>query len=111
MLFALPDFLNSGAAQVLAATTGEGGATSFLDSGLGGIIKAIAGAVGFLVGVFGVLKAIGAFLGGKMGQGFKVIIATMLIAGILFNLDLLIDFADWIGSLVKEALTAFEDFG
>lgn len=111
MLFALPDFLNSGTAQVLAATTGEGGATSFLDSGLGGIIKAIAGAVGFIVAVFGVFKAIGAFLGGKMGQGFKVIIATVLIAGILFNLDLLIDFADWIGSLVKDALTAFEGLG
>lgn len=107
MLLALPDILHSGAVEILA-TSGETGANDFLDSTLGGVIKAIAGAVGFLVAVVGVIRAISAFLGGKMGQGVKVIIATIVLAGILFNLDLLITAASWLGDIVGDAIDSFE---
>lgn len=107
LLIALPDFINSGAAHVLA-TSGETGANNFLDSTLGTWIKAIAGAAGLLVALFGVLKAIGAFLGGKMGQGFKVILGTVVLAGILFNLGLLIDFASWLSTIIGDAISSGE---
>lgn len=107
LLTALPDFISSGAVHVLA-TSGESGANNFLDSTLGTWVKALAGAAGLLVAIFGVLKAIGAFLGGKMGAGIRVIIGTVVLAGILFKLDLLIDFAGWLGDIIGDAISSGE---
>ena len=108
LLYALPDFINSGAPEVLA-TSASDGANDFLDTTLGITIRAIAGAFGLVVALFGVFKAIGSFLSGRMGQGFKVILGTILLAGILFRLDLLIQFGGWLGDLVGDAIISGED--
>lgn len=104
----LPDFISSGAPDILA-TSGSSGANNFLSSDLGKVVKGLAGAVGFIVAIFGVFKAIGAFLSGRVGNGIKVIFATILIAGILFRLDLLVQFATWLGDLIGQALSSAKD--
>lgn len=113
LLLALPDFVNSAPApaDLLAGTTGSSGADEFLDTSLGKTIQALAGALGLLVALIGVFKAIGSFISGKIGAGIKVIVGTIFIAGILFNLGFLIDFASWLSDIVGNALSSAEETG
>ena len=109
LLNALPDIIYSGQASQVLATTGETGANDFLDSQIGTVITALAGAAGLLVCLIGVFKAVGAFLNGKMGQGFKVILGTAVLAGILFNLGLVVDLVSWLGDLIGDLIDSGQD--
>lgn len=92
------------ASTVLADTQASETAENFLDSPLGNIIVAICGAIGFIVALVGILKAIGAFLKGRVGEGFKYIILTALLAGILFSVRAIPDMLSVVGGWVESAM-------
>lgn len=88
--------------QVLAVpTTGEDGATSFLESPIGKAFIGICGAVGIIIVVACIFRMIRHVTGGKPGEGFKILIFGLVIGGLLFNLNLTIDGVGQASNLVE----------
>lgn len=95
--------------MILAAGGGKEGADSFLDSALGQVVTTIAGIVGFLVVIIGLFTVIKDFSKGKIGAGVKVIIGCVLLAALLFNLQLAISAIDWLGTIVKDGIDSVKE--
>lgn len=111
VLSAIYDNLFLGAANastVLADTEASETAENFLDSALGNIIVAICGAIGIIVALVGILKAIGAFAKGRVGEGFKYIVMTALLAAILFSVRAIPDMLATLGGWVESAMDSLD---
>lgn len=93
---------------MILATSGQAGATNFLDSEIGGWVTAGLGALGAVVIFIGILRVIGAGSKGKMGEVFKIILSTGIIAALLFQPQIALDFAAFLGDLVKSLLNSVE---
>jgi hypothetical protein len=92
---------------VLAATSGEGGANSFLNSSLGTAVTALCGAAGVLVVLSCIFKVIKHVTSGKAAEAFKVIVFGFLLAGALFQPQLAITGAKTAASFLQKALQSF----
>lgn len=92
-----------------ADASASSAATNFLNSAFGKFIVALGGAVGLLVAVVGLFKSIGKFINGRVGEGFKVIAITVLLAGILFSISSLPTIINWAADLVGNIITTLSN--
>ncbi|MGI8330901.1 hypothetical protein ACRYCC_13125 [Actinomadura scrupuli] len=102
------NLIHPAAAQlhVLAIGTGEDGANNFLKSSIGTAVVGLCGAFGIVVAVICIMRMVKHVSGGKPGEGFKVLVFGLLIAGLLFNLNLTISGAKSMGGLVEKVFSS-----
>lgn len=76
---------------VLAETIGEQGAKSFLDdTDAGKALVALCGAVALVIVVIGIFRMVTSIGRGRLSDAFKQLVFSLLIGGLLFNLNLTI---------------------
>ena len=86
-------------------------ATSFFDSPIGGWVKAILGAVGVIIVIIAVLKAVGNFLNGKIGGGVKTIVGGLVVAAICIQPEIIVNFIDVMANLLNLSADSVEEIG
>ena len=84
----------------------RGGANNFLGSSIGKAVVGLCGAFGIIVAVICIMRMVKHVSGGKPGEGFKVLVFGLLIAGLLFNLNLTISGAQSMGGLVEKVFSS-----
>lgn len=95
----------------LALSVGSAAAAqnTFWDTELGGAIRGVLVAVGILVVLFALFKAVGHVGQGKMGPAVKIVLAAVVLAAFLFNPLLFGGLIDAFGTLVGYVISSFTD--
>lgn len=95
------------ASHVLAVGGGgQQGASNFLQTTFGNAVVVICGAVGVLVAIVCIMRMIKHVSGGKPAEGFKVLIFGLVIASLLFDLNMTVSAAGTMGGLVNDAFSS-----
>jgi hypothetical protein len=86
-------------------------ATSFFDSPIGGWVKAILGAVGVIIVIIAVLKAVGNFLNGKVGAGVKTIVMGLVVAAICIQPEIITNLINVMADVLNLGADSVEEIG
>lgn len=95
------------AASILAVGADPAAKTDFWSTELGGVLHDLMIAIGIIVVIAAVLKAVSQFTSGKVGGGVKIMVGGFIVAAILFSPTLINDFISAAGSLVETVLRTF----
>lgn len=79
-------------------------AITFWESSAGEMVKAILAALGVLVAIGGVLKAVGKLSGQKSSEAFKILGSTLLLCVFLFRPETLTDIINLIADVVESLI-------
>lgn len=100
-------------AQVTAAILAVGQdlapKTDFWSTSLGGVLRDLMTAIGIIVVLATILKAVSQITTGKVGGAVKIALGGFVVAAILFSPTLINDFITAAGALVQTVLNTFNE--
>jgi hypothetical protein len=79
-------------------------ARCFLGTTAGGVLRGVLAAIGVVIVIAAIVKAVGAFATGKIGGAVKTIIFSTVLAAFMFQPELLVSLVEVISNAVKALL-------
>jgi hypothetical protein len=81
-------------------------AATIWDTALGSLLRAILGAVGVIVLIIGVTKAISSFTQGTPGKGAKIIVGTAVVCAFMFRPQLVNSLIDFFATVLQTFISS-----